>query len=371
MTETEALIALNAIPKVGSVTIQKLLKSCGSARAVLSAPVSNLKKVEGVGEKIALSIRGWESYFDLPGELVQIRQRELNIVTYIDDDYPKSLRQIYDFPIVLYVWGELKTVDNQAIAMVGSRNYTHYGQVSARKLAFQLASRGYTILSGLARGVDTFSHEGALAAGGRTVAVIGSGLSQVYPPENMELAQKIADGNGAIVSEYPLSTPPNKKNFPMRNRIVAGWSEGVLVVESPLWSGSLITANLAGEMGKTLYAVPGQIDSPSSAGCHALIRDGAMLVTAAEDIIADQEAFPLFRKAVVPSDKVIKEKRVTPVLNELEKKVLALLSLGSRSLDELFEEIDLSLPEVTVCLLQLEVKKCVEQLPGQRYKSII
>ena len=254
MTSREALIALKMLPKIGPVRVRRLMDSFGSAEAILSAAVHEISGVRGIGPETAEIIRSWEERIDLTTGLREVEERGLKIVTQDDADYPEALRQSYDPPLLLYVWGELKDVDRHAIAIVGSRKTTHYGTQIARQFAFQLASSGMTVVSGLARGIDTHAHEGAVAAKGRTIAVIGSGLGQVYPPENMALAEKIASGNGAIVSEFPLNMPPSKKTFPMRNRIVAAWSQAVVVVECPEWSGALITANLAGEMGK-----PGRI----------------------------------------------------------------------------------------------------------------
>lgn len=361
MTSREALIVLNMLPKVGPVRVQRLLRCFGSAEAILSAPVGILRAVDGIGPEMADIIGSWEDRVDLSGELREVEARGLKIVTQQDDAYPELLLQSYDPPLLLYVWGEIKDVDRHAIAIVGSRKTTHYGTQTARQFAFQLASSGMTVVSGLARGIDTHAHEGALAAKGRTIAVIGSGLGQVYPPENMQLAEKIASGNGAVVSEFPLSTPPSKKTFPMRNRIVAAWSQGVLVVECPEWSGARITANLAGELGKPLYAVPGQIDRPSSAGCHALIREGATLVTSGQDILDDISVLP-FQES---SDRPPEETR--PPLEPDEQRVLEAIENGAALVDELHLATRLSLPEINATLLKLEICGRVQQLPGSRF----
>lgn len=362
LTDLEALVALNALPKIGPVKVRRLVDCFGSAQAILTASAEELIKVDGLGPKIAEIVTQWQDYVDVTSEITQAKQRGLSLITQQDDSYPKSLLEIFDPPLILYVWGELLPVDDHGIAIVGSRKHTHYGQQSSRQLAFQLASAGTTVISGLARGIDTFAHEGAIAAGGRTIAVIGSGLGQIYPPENMQLAEKIAEGNGAVVSEFPLNQKPDKKTFPMRNRIVAGWSTGVLVVECPKWSGSLITANLAIDNGKPIYAVPGQIDSPSSSGCNELIRNGATLVTTAEDILQDREILPLFDTPV--------EKSVNPAilnLSDVEKRVYNCLSNQSILLDEIVAQTSLPVPQVSVTLIQLEIKKLIQQLPGQQY----
>ncbi|MGJ8677922.1 MAG: DNA-processing protein DprA [Akkermansiaceae bacterium] len=366
MTPREALIALNMLPKIGPVRVSRLLERFGSAEAILSQSVSRLKEVSGIGVETAEVIRAWESTIDLSAELEEVKNRGLGVVTQADDTYPAALRQMYDPPLVLYVWGEIKEVDQHALAIVGSRKTSMYGVNTARQFGFQLASAGFTIVSGLARGIDSHAHEGAIAAKGRTIAVIGSGLGQVYPPENMALAESIADGHGAVVSEFPLNTPPSKKTFPMRNRIVAAWSQAVIVVEAPVWSGSRITANLAGEMGKTIFAVPGQIDRPGSAGCNALIREGATLVTCGQDILDDISMLPLKE---VPSESVhpVPAHPVMPQLVGAERKVAEALKQEALGMDELLTATGLPLSEINIALLKLEIQGVVQQLAGARY----
>lgn len=370
MNEREALVALNLLPRIGPVRVKRMMEYLGSANAVFSASSQVLMNIEGLGSKTIEVIKNWEHSIDLQAELDLANQRELKIITLDDNEYPEPLRQMYDPPIVLYVWGEISVTDNHNIAMVGSRKYTHYGQQASRRLSFQLAGHGLTIISGLARGIDTFSHEGAIAAGGRTIAVIGSGLGQIYPTENMELASKIAAGHGAVISEFPINCPPDKRNFPMRNRIVAGWAESVLVVECPKWSGSLITANLATDMGKPIYAVPGPIDSPTSAGCNDLIREGATLVTSADDILSDRELLPLFQAPTVMQKCLIEntqQKSSVADFTHKEQRVIDQLSSTPVTIDFLIEKTMLTFPELSVTLIQLEMKKCIKQLPGQHY----
>lgn len=368
MNNREALIALNLLPRIGPVRVRRMIDFFGSAAKILAASRTELMRVDGLGEKTVDFIIHWEDHIDLVGEMESSKSRNISIVTQDDENYPKPLLETYDPPLVLYVWGELKRQDDNGIAMVGSRKHTHYGQTCARKLSFQLANQGFTVISGLARGIDTFSHEGAIAAGGRTIAVIGSGLAQLYPPENMALAEKIASGHGAVVSEFPLHYPPDKRTFPMRNRIVAGWAESVLVVECPKWSGSLITANLAADIGKPIYAVPGAIDSPTSAGCNELIRNGATLVTCAEDLLSDRDVLPLYK--TLSKNEVEKTAGVNPALSnlsEIEHKIYSVLSSSPLLMDQIIEIVKLPLPQITVTLLQLELKKLVRQLPGQQY----
>ena len=362
MNNREALVALNMLPKIGPVRVRRLLQRFNSAEAILSADSRSLMSVDGIGNDTAEIIRSWENTIDLSYELNEVKRRGLKFVTQDDEGYPENLRQSYDPPLVLYIWGELKEKDRHALAIVGSRKTSIYGTQTARQFAFQLASGGMTIVSGLARGIDTHAHEGALAAqDGRTIAVIGSGLSQIYPPENMGIAEKIAAGRGAVVSEFPLNTSPSKKTFPMRNRIVASWSQAVLVVECPEWSGARITANLASDMGKTVYAVPGQIDRPTSAGCNAMIREGAILVTGGHDILDDMVTLPLQSAKVDESSNFQLEMSVSEqsIFEALENEVLLL--------DELLVATGLPLPEVNATLLKLEITGRVQRLPGNRF----
>lgn len=366
MTEREALIALNMLPRIGPVRVSRLVSRFGSAAAVLGAPESRLRAIEGIGNETASIIHRWEEHADLPRELSDAAERGIAILTPEDPLWPAPLREIPDAPLVLYVWGALEDRDRHALAVVGSRRTTHYGRHSAHKLSFQLAGAGFTIISGLARGIDTAAHEGALAATGRTVAVLGSGLAKVYPPENMALAQRIADGHGAVVSEFPLPTPPDQQTFPQRNRIVAGWCSGLLVVECPQRSGALITANLANEYGRQVFAVPGPIDRPSSTGCNELIRNGAPLISDGSQILDDLTQLPL-RPSSGPAE-------IAPAsadtLSEEEALILSHLGKEERHIDQIVESTGLPTPKVSACLLQLEMKRLVKQRPGSCFSQM-
>src|SRR6266446_1799849 len=289
MNSTEACIALNMLPTVGPVRLRKLLEVFAEPQRVLAAKRSELRAAEGIGNEVADQIANWESIVNLAAELDRIREFGATVITQESPSYPKPLREIHAPPIVLYVWGELQEHDHHAIGIIGARRTTHYGTESAKKLAYQLAYAGLTVISGLARGIDTAAHQGALAAKGRTIAVIGSGLSKLYPPENRGLAEKIRSGNGAVVSEFSMDIEPDRQTFPMRNRIISGWSHGTLVVEAGLNSGALITAAQALEQGRAVYAVPGHINAPSAMGSNRLIQQGAKLVMDASDILEDLE----------------------------------------------------------------------------------
>lgn len=363
MTSREAILALNLLPSFGPVRITRLLESFGDAERVLSASVNSLQRVDGIGPETAKIIASWQDHVDPAKELAEAEERGITIITREDGDYPKHLLQAYDSPILLYVWGKILPRDKHAISVVGSRRTTTYGVNATRKLTYQLAHAGFTIVSGLARGIDTAAHESALAAKGRTIAVVGSGLARLYPPENLALAEKIADGNGAVISEFPLHKAPDKQTFPMRNRIVAAWSQAVLVTECPAWSGSLITANLASEYGKPIFAVPGPIDKPSSAGCHQLIRDGATLVSDASHIIDDMGELPFSYKA--PDGPA---EQNAPELPPEEAAVLAAMPPGDElAVNSIIEATGLPSSAVTAALFKLELRRLVRPLPGFRF----
>jgi DNA processing protein len=371
MTETEAFVALNLLPRIGPMRVKKLLEKFPSPSAILGAGINQLQSVTGIGPETAAFLHQWEDHCDLTKELNEVKERGLTIVSQADEDYPKPLRNAYDPPLVLYVWGKLEERDQHSIAVVGSRRATMYGRNATKKLSFQLADAGFTIISGLARGIDTTAHEAALAANGRTIGIIGSGLAKLYPPENLALAEKIASGNGAIVSEFPLHTAPDKQTFPQRNRIVAAWCRALLVTECPAWSGALITANLATEYGKPVFAVPGQIDSPTSTGCNQLIRDGATLVGDASHILDDLNELPLLKNQMNLPQESAEEKiqLPTPSLKNDEQKIFSLLSHDEISVDRLIEQSGLPPNIVTSTLLKLEMKSLVRAFPGFRFSK--
>ncbi len=341
------------------------LEHFGDAPAVLRASKQQLLQVRNIGDETAAAISGWEKTVDLNGELKRIQDFGCRVLIQNDEAYPELLRQIYDPPIVLYVRGELTAKDKNAVAMVGSRMTTHYGVEAARKLAYQLAYVGVTVVSGGARGIDTASHQGALAAKGRTVCVLGTGINLVAPAENAELFERIA-ANGAVITQFPFNRPADKQSFPIRNRIVAGMTLGTVVVEADMNSGALITANFATEYGRQVFAVPGRIDSPRSKGCHDLIKKGAKLCESAEDILSEFEyLFPASNRPPSPGDT-----GVLPALtlSENEQKVYdALNDADESSIDEVIRRSGLPSSAVSVALLGLEMKRVVKQLPGKLF----
>ena len=358
MDSREALVALNLLPDIGPVRVRNLLSRFGSAQAVLAATQADLSQVDKVGFKAANNIIRWRELIDLDGELRRIDQFGANIVTTDDSEYPALLRQIYDPPLVLYVRGTLRPEDAYAIAMVGTRQSTLYGRQTAERLARQLAASGVTVVSGGARGIDSASHEGALQSGGRTIAVLGTGLDIVYPAENVKLYQRIAE-QGAVITQFPFGRKGDKQSFPIRNRIVAGMTQGTVVVEANRSSGALITANFAAEYGRTVYAVPGRVDSPRSAGCHDLIKDGAQLCESAEDVLAEFAHL----QAIEPEEPEIP----MPTLSHPEQQVFHVLTHEEMQQDEIIRRSELPAAQVSVILLQLEMKKLVQQHPGRLF----
>ena len=364
MDTREALVALNLIEGVGPVRVRQLLEHFAEAPAILRASRSQLMQVRGIGEDTAEAIATWEKTVDLAAELKRIADFGCRVVIPDDDEYPAALKEIYDPPVVLYVKGALLPKDRSAVALVGSRQVTHYGVETARKLAYQLAYVGVTVVSGGARGVDTSAHQGALAAKGRTVTVLGTGINLVVPPENRELFERIA-ASGAVVTQFPFNRQADRQSFPIRNRIVAGMTLGTVVVEAGMVSGALITANFATEYGRQVFAVPGRIDSPQSRGCHDLIKKGAKLCEGAEDVLSEFEY--LFPASNRPASAAETGALPALALTENEQKVLDQLGRDELSVDDVIRRSGLPPSSVSVALLGLEMKRLAKQLPGKLF----
>ncbi len=365
MTEQEAYIALNMMEKVGPVSVRSLAAVLGSVSAIFDASASDLQQADGIGSALASSIIRQRDTLKMDEELARAEDSNTHIITPLDEEYPDALREIHDPPLALYVRGSLRPTDKNSIAVVGTRRATHYGMDTTRKFSFQLGKAGVCVLSGLALGVDTAAHEGALRSGGRTVAVIGSGFDHMYPSENIALAERIAD-QGAVLTEFPFTRKPDKTTFPMRNRIVSGMSRGVLVVEAGRRSGAAITANQALSQGRSVFAVPGRIDSYLSVGTNALIKEGAYLVTGVQDILEHFEM--LFPKSLLDDEQ---GSRVNlPNLSEDETKIVELLAKGEMGVDLLIRESGISTAKVASILISLELKKIVRMLPGRKAELI-
>jgi DNA processing protein len=286
LTERQAFLALNALPGLGPLALNRLLDAFGGdPRAALRSDARRLSSVPGVGPAGAAALRQAAAQFDPAKEEARMEQSGVVFLSRADLAYPPLLREIHDPPVGLYRKGPY-TGDGPCVAIVGSRRATSYGQGVAQRLGGELARHGFCVVSGLARGVDTAAHAGALAAGGRTVAVLGTGIDVVYPPENLALYRQIAE-TGAVLSENPFGRPADRDSFAVRSRIISGLCEAVVVVESDAHGGAMATARFAGEQGRLLFAVPGRIDQSLSAGCNQLIRDGAALLSKVEDLLQE------------------------------------------------------------------------------------
>jgi DNA processing protein len=367
-------IALNMTPGIGPRAAAKLLERFGSAEAVFNATRAELEQLRLRPEAIE-SIRARDLYERAQQEIGRVHEMGADILLLDDGVYPALLREIFDPPVTLYVKGAWTAcLEQPCVAMVGSRRCSTYGQNAATMLARDLAERGVTIISGLARGIDAAAHRGALEAGGRTVAVMGTGLDQVYPRDHKKLVEEILAHGGAIVSEFPLETPPAPQNFPYRNRVISGLSLGVLIVEAAENSGSLITARMAMEQNREVWAVPGNITSRNSFGTNYLIKGaGAKLVQQWQDVATElppdiaARLLPPPIKSQPEEGSVLKQMALAPHdLSPQERAVWELLSADEPShIDALAEASRLSIPELTGALLALEMRELIRQLPGK------
>ncbi len=352
---------LNDLPNIGPISLHRLLERFGGDPCrILAASRRDLEGVRGIGPETSAAVTAWPRHFDLAREEERMAQTGAVFLTAGDEAYPPRLKEIHDPPIGLYRKGGC-LFDQPCVAIVGSRRTTLYGQSVAKKLGAELARLGFCVVSGLARGIDTAAHEGALSVGGRTAAVLGTGLDIIYPSENLGLYRRIAE-TGAVVSEFPFGRKADRQSFAMRNRIVSGMSEAVVVVESDVSGGAMITARFAGEQGRLLYAVPGRIDQPSSAGCHQLIRDGATLLTSVDDILSELSYLGGLRPAAIPAPAgepgVLEQLQAE--LTGAEKLVAGALQGGAQlGLDALATATGLPPAAVSATLLLLELKKRV------------
>lgn len=362
-------LALHLAPGIGGVTFRYLVKRFGTPAAVFQAKETELAAIKGIRPATITAICNFTVEERARQELELIQKHGVKIVTFQDHSYPKNLNDIYDAPALLYVKGHLTDDDDFSVAVVGSRHPTHYGQKAAEALCRSLVGYGLTVVSGMARGIDTAAHVGAIAGQGRTIAVLGSGLDVIYPEENKELYRHIAE-KGAVISEYPFGTPPEPKNFPIRNRIISGLALGTVIVEAAQKSGSLITAHLALDQGREVFAVPGSINSLRSTGTHKLIKQGAKLVERAEDIV--EELLPLKKAPSALSTEQEKgaESVSTGVPQDLppeENDLLALVEDYPQHIDEIVRRGGFAVQKVSSILLNLELKGLVQQLPGKLF----
>jgi len=375
LDNADAYLILNLLPGIGPLRVTQLLTLFGAPGAVLQAKAGELARVPGIGSRLAGTISNWRDHCDPQRERELAREGGVEVLTRDDDAYPSLLREIHDPPLCLYVRGDVGALRDlrSAIAVVGSRRTTSYGVRMAENLAAAAGMAGWAVVSGLARGIDTAAHEAALRIGGRTIAVLGSGLAQVYPQENIDLARRIAAADGAVVSELPMLYRPDKRTFPMRNRIISGMTRGCVVVEAGSRSGALITASQALDQNRLVFAVPGRVDSPQSKGCHALIKEGAKLVESFQDVLEEFVTFPgLLESRGAPSpcgDERRKTREIATAdlqLSDLERKLLTFLDDGEVAIDELVVQMREPPARILGALVTLEMRHLVRQLPGKR-----
>ncbi|MBI3973099.1 MAG: DNA-protecting protein DprA [Chloroflexi bacterium] len=378
--ERACWVAFNQAPGIATKRFRLLLDRFGTLRAAWAAPRHELMQA-GLDRRVLDALEPLRRGLDPEQELARVRGTGASVITWQDTAYPARLAAIPDPPPVLYVRGQLTSADDWALAMVGTRRATYYGRDVAERLASELAAAGVTIVSGMAKGIDTHAHRGALAGGGRTIAVLGTGIDVCYPPENRRLATEIAE-RGALVTEYPLGVEPLAENFPPRNRIISGLAAGVLVVEAGKTSGALITSRFAAEQGRDVFAVPGPITSPASAGCHGLIQDGAKLVAIADDVLwelnphlapagARQLRLELDAGAPPPEQAALSNSTGSAGSGEddVARKLLALLRDTGQPVhvDHLARECAIPVHEVSGTLALLEIQGQVRHLGGMRY----
>ncbi len=396
--ETISLIHLNLIQGVGLKTVQVLRNVFGSAERALQATPDDLRKTNQLSAAVCDLLIHKPVLYPIERELELIHKYGCQVVTLYDAAYPPHLKQIDTPPVVLYIKGELTPKDALSISLVGSRNAKDYGRKASYRLSYQLAQRGLTVISGFAKGVDTSAHRGALEAGGRTIAVMGNGLSVIYPATNSNLAEKI-EASGALVSEFPMAVRPKSSNFPRRNRIISGLTLGTVVVEASKRSGALITARLAAEQNREVFAVPGEIFSELSAGTHQLINDGAKLVNTVDDLFSELPPYvlnqiqsqespsPMPDMDVVPAQTLSVEKGDTKLgpqqpspdvqqsistpppldLTPEEKIIFQAIEVPSSHIDTIVRTTQLPIGRVSSLLLMLELKGVVQQLPGKQF----
>ncbi|MDW8263736.1 MAG: DNA-processing protein DprA [Gemmataceae bacterium] len=354
------LLALQLVPGVGPRLTQALLERFGSAAAIRRASARQLEEVPHIGPKLSRAIVDALARVDVDAELDKIARHGIRLLVRDQPGYPQVLSTIHDPPWLLYLRGSYEPDDARAIGMVGSRHGTAYGRRMAERLAGELSRAGFTIVSGLARGIDAAAHRGALHAGGRTLAVLAGGLSRIYPPEHAELAQAIAD-SGGLLSEASMDQEPMAQMFPARNRLISGLCRAVVIVEAAERSGALITAAHAAEQGREVFAVPGPIDSPLSAGTNELIRQGAKLVRRVEDILDEVGGVtpPSVPRTVVEP---------APALDDQEQQIWEFLNDGPRHIDDIVQGLGIGAGEASRTLLMLEMKRRVRRLPGNLYE---
>ncbi|MDH4193557.1 MAG: DNA-processing protein DprA [Nitrospirota bacterium] len=364
-------LELLAVKGLGPVTYTRLINRFGSPDAIRSSNLRALIEEGEISPSLAMALQQplpSEAQEHISKELKAVQAGRFSILTLADPQYPARLKTITDPPPVLWCTGQLQNLDQQALAVVGSRNGSHIGRTFTRQLSGDLAALGFTIVSGLARGIDAAAHEGALGSSGRTLAVLGCGIDRLYPPEHGPLRQRI-EQQGAVLSEFPMGTPPHSYHFPQRNRVISGLSLGVIVTEATSRSGSLITARMALEQNREIFAVPGNVTNPLTRGPHRLIKEGAKLVENPLDVV--EEILPMlepsFRDHLEKQQLALQSQPSAPSLGPEEQRLFACLSLEPVSLDDLISQGSYAPSEVMSILLSLEIKGLIKQIPGLQY----
>jgi DNA processing protein len=363
--DKEQLINLSAIPGVGATRIRALVAHFKSTEDIFNVSIKQLASVDGIDYKTAKNIKDYSDFEFGTQQVNKAKQEGIEVIDFWDERYPENLKKIYDPPAFIFMKGTIVKPDKYAISIVGTRLPSNYGKLVAEKIAKELAQKGLVIVSGLARGIDTICHWAALQVGGRTLAIMGSGLDHIYPGENQKLAEKI-EQQGALISEFPMGTAPDAVNFPRRNRIIAGLTLGTIVVEAGVKSGALLTANYALEQNREVFAVPGNINSPKSMGTNQIIKDGAKLISSASDVLMELE--PQLKHYLKEDE--TKSKFLPEDLSELEKTLLKNLSNEPIHIDKLANVIGKSTAETLSALLPLEFKDLVKQLPGKLFVRV-
>lgn len=360
--ELAAIFALADIPGIGSQRLNALLSRFSTAQAVIASSLNDLTKSAGIGDDVARAIQRTEITDEYQSLARRVKNKDIRVLHFLNYNYPGLLKEISDPPTLLYTAGKILEEDERAIAIVGTRSSSTYGHTVARELTQELVANGFTIVSGLARGIDTVAHKAAIESGGRTIAVLGSGIDNIYPGENTSLARAIAN-QGCVCTEYTLGAAPDAVNFPERNRIISGLSMGTVVIEAGHKSGALLTALIALDQNREVFAVPGRIDSPRSVGANRLIKHGAKLVQTIDDILEELSGqLSLHIGEHTP--------KKDPELSEEERQIFNLLSADPVHVDDIALRLEKPTPAVLTCLLDMELRSVVKQLPGKLFVKI-
>ena len=364
------LVALSIIPGLGARRLRNLVNKEEQLEKVFNLSKSQLRSFEGIGEASTFSILSFDRWEEVDAILSGTKNMGAEIITITDTYYPELLKQIYDPPLLFWMKGNPEALNKPGIAVIGTRNPTPYGKKQAHKLSYDLASKGLNIFSGLAYGIDAIAHKAALEADSETVAVLGSGIDNLYPKRNVSIANEIIKNNGAVISEFPLGTNPDAGNFPVRNRIVSGMSLGVLIVESGIQGGSMITAELGLDQNREVFAVPHSLENVAGSGGNYLIKRGAAkLVQTVDDIL---EELPVYSQPGDKENDILQVQEQEPQkswkdveLDDLSRKVCELLEIKPTQIDDLGDELGVSTSQLLVCLLQLEMRGIVSQKAGK------